>query len=181
MTIKEKYQKSVIPKLQEKFGYRNILQVPRVTKIVLNVGISSDSKDPKFLESVKETLRTISGQHPVPRGAKQSISNFKTRKGQIVGLTVTLRGSRMYHFLEKLIHLALPRVRDFRGLDAHTIDKSGNMTIGLRESIAFPEVKVGELDRQHGLEITIVNNAKTKEQGKELLALMGLPFKESRK
>lgn len=178
MSLKEYYQKNVIPALQEKFGYRNRMATPSVVKVVLNVGIPAGAKDPKFLESAKETLRTISGQQPVERVARKSISNFKIRAGQTVGLMVTLRGARMYDFLEKLIRLALPRIRDFRGIPASSVDPRGNLTIGLREAVAFPEIKAGELERQHGLEVTVVTNAKTREVGLELLRLMGFPFRE---
>jgi len=177
MNLQEHYQKAVIPALQEQFGYRNILATPKVVKIVANVGISSGTKDPKVLETAKETLRLITGQQPVERKAKKSISNFKIRQGQTVGLMVTLRGKRMYNFLEKMINFTFPRVRDFRGLTASSFDARGNFTIGLKEAVAFPEVKAGELERQHGLEVTIVTTAKKKEEGVRLLTLMGMPFR----
>jgi len=145
---------------------------------VLNVGISSGQKDQKYLETVKETLRMISGQEPQARGARKSISNFKIREGQTVGLRVTLRGPRMYHFLEKLIKVTFPRSRDFRGLSPTTFDAHGNFTLGLRESVAFPEIKAGELAHAHGIEIGVVTTAKNKEEGLALLKQMGFPFRE---
>ncbi len=177
MTFKENYRTSVVPALQARFGYKNIMAVPRLIKVVVNVGISSAHKDPKIIEGVRETIRLTTGQQPVERKARKSISNFKIRKGQTVGLMVTLRGNRMYHFVEKLIKLTLPRVRDFRGLQPTSMDERGNYTLGFRESVAFPEVRAGELDRQHGLEVTIVTNAHSKEEGLALLKLMGFPFR----
>lgn len=175
--LKEHYNKIVIPAMQAKFGYKNILAVPRIRKVVLNVGLGSALKDQKFLESARDTLRIITGQTPTERKARKSIANFKIRKGQTIGLAVTLRGLRMYHFIERFINLALPRVRDFRGLDPNALDKEGNLTIGLREVAAFPEIRAGEAERQHGLEVTIVHNAKTRETGLELLRLIGFPFR----
>lgn len=176
--LKEQYEKTIVPAMQEKFGLKNRMAVPRVVKMVVNVGISSQLKDSKAVETIKETLKMVTGQVPVERTAKKSVSNFKIRKGQVVGLMVTLRGPRMYHFLEKLISLTLPRMRDFRGLSANSFDGRGNFTIGLKESVAFPEIKAGDVERQHGLEITIVTNAKNKAQGLGLLKLMGFPFRD---
>lgn len=178
MNLKEHYQQSVIPAMQAKFGYRNVMAVPRLIKVVVNVGISSSLKDQKATDVVKETLRSITGQQPVPRLARKSISNFKIRQGQVVGLSVTLRGRRMYDFIEKFVKLTLPRVRDFRGLPPTLLDGKGNLSIGFREASAFPEVKAGDLERQHGLEVTIVTSAKTREEGLELLRRMGFPFRE---
>ena len=179
MNLKEHYLKVVVPALMQKFGYANILAVPRVLKIVLNIGVSATMKDQKILETMKDTLRLISGQQPVERKAKKSISNFKVRKGQTVGLMVTLRGARMQDFLQKLINLTLPRMRDFRGMSTAAIDSQGNFTIGFREAVAFPEIKAGDLERQHGLEVTIVTSARNRKEGMELLKLIGLPFKNS--
>lgn len=177
MTLKEHYLKSVIPALQARFGYKNVMAVPRMLKVVVNVGISSSQKDPKVIEGVRETIRLTTGQQPVERKARKSISNFKIRKDQTVGLMVTLRGARMYHFVEKLIKLTLPRVRDFRGLQPTSMDGRGNFTLGFREAVAFPEVRAGELDRQHGMEVTVVTNARNREEGLELLRLIGFPFR----
>lgn len=177
MILKEHYQHNVIPAMQAKFGFKNRLAVPRLIKVAVNVGISAANKDQKFLETAKETLRTICGQQPIERKARLSISGFKVRKGQIVGLQTTLRGPRMHDFLDKLLHLAFPRVRDFRGLQESAVDAGGNLTIGFREAVAFPEVKAGDMERQHGLEITVVTNAKKREQGLELFKLLGFPFR----
>lgn len=181
MDLKEHYQKNIVPAMQERFGYKNRMAVPKIVKVVLNAGLSSGNKDPKFFDTIKETFAMISGQQPIPRKARLSISNFKIRKGQTIGVSVTLRGSRMYDFLDKLVKLALPRVRDFRGLSVNAIDDQGNYTIGFREATAFPEVKAGAIERQHGFEITVVTSAKTKEEGLELLRLMGFPFKSDNK
>ncbi|OGL65091.1 50S ribosomal protein L5 [Candidatus Uhrbacteria bacterium RIFCSPLOWO2_01_FULL_47_24] len=179
MTLKEHYEKHVIPAMKEQFGYKNNLAVPRIVKAMLNVGISASQKDPKVKETIKDTIRTISGQEPVERSAKKSISSFKIRKGQIVGMLVTLRGKRMYDFLDKLLHLTFPRMRDFRGLRKTMVDAHGNLTIGFREAVAFPEIKAGDLERQHGLEVTVVvGGAKGREEGVALLKLMGFPFTE---
>lgn len=176
--LKEQYEKTIVPAMQEKFGLKNRMAVPRVIKMVVNVGVSSQLKDAKTVETIKETLKMVTGQTPVERLAKKSVSNFKIRKGQVVGLMVTVRGPRMYHFLEKLISLTLPRMRDFRGLSAKSFDGRGNFTIGFKESVAFPEIKAGDVERQHGLEITVVTNAKNKAQGLGLLKLMGFPFRD---
>lgn len=181
MNIKEHYQKNVIPAMKEKFGYKNSLAVPRIVKVVINSGISSASKDPKARDAVKETLRLISGQQPSARKARKSISDFKIRQGQIIGFTVTLRGRRMYDFLERLLHFTFPRTRDFRGLNPDSVDASGNFSFGFNEAVAFPETRAGEVERQHGLEITVVTDAGKIEPGYELLKLMGFPFKETPK
>lgn len=180
MSLRENYHKKIVPALQEQFGYKNMMAVPRLVKVVLNVGVSSSLKDQKAIQAVSETLRLITGQHPVIRQAKKSISNFKVRKGQTVGFKVTLRGRRMFDFVERLVQFTLPRVRDFRGLDPNTMDKHGNLSIGFREALAFPEVKAGELEHQHGLEITVVTNAKKPEEGLTLLKLLGFPFRSSK-
>lgn len=163
--------------MQEKFGIANRMAVPRIVKVVVHVGVSAQQKDTKVIEMMKDTLKLVTGQTPVERTAKKSISNFKIRKGQVVGFMVTLRGARMYDFLEKLIHLTLPRMRDFRGLQGTSFDEHGNFSIGLRESMAFPEIKAGDLERQHGMEVTVATNAHTREEGRALLTLFGFPFK----
>lgn len=176
--LKEKYQKIVIPTMKEKFGYKNNLSVPKLDKVVINIGTGPGLKDAKFNEVAEETLRRITGQQPVKMAAKKAISNFKIRKGLIVGMSVTLRDKRMYDFIDKLINVTLPRARDFRGLEIKSIDKSGNLNIGFKEHIAFPEIQSDEVEKIHGLEVTIVTNAKTKEEGLELLTLLGFPFKK---
>lgn len=174
----EHYQKTVAPALKEEFGYKNVNAVPRMKQVVLNVGISASRKDAKTEEIVKETLRRITGQQPVPTLAKISISNFKIRQGMVVGMRVTLRGKRMYDFVHKLIAVTLPRVRDFRGLKRSIMDNRGNASIGFRESGAFPEVRAEELERLHGLEVTVSTSAKTKAEGLALLTKLGFPFQE---
>lgn len=164
--------------MRERFGYKNRMEIPRVVKVVLNAGISSAHKERTMIEQVKETLRLVTGQQSVERKAKKSISSFKVRKGQTVGAMVTLRGPRMYQFLERLLSFTFPRVRDFRGLDLRLIDRRGNLNIGFRESAAFPESDAGDPARQHGLEVTIVTTAGDQEKGLALLNLMGFPFKK---
>jgi large subunit ribosomal protein L5 len=177
MSFKEIYQKKIVPELKKQFDYTNELQVPKLEKIVLNAGLSKGLKDATFLESVENTLFRISGQKPLKTKAKKSISNFKIRQGMVIGMKVTLRGKRMYDFIEKLIKVTLPRVRDFRGLDVKALDKNGNLNIGIKEHLAFPEIKADEIERLHGLEIAIITTAKNKEASLALLKALGLPFK----
>ncbi|MFA6322412.1 MAG: 50S ribosomal protein L5 [Candidatus Buchananbacteria bacterium] len=177
-SIKEIYKKSAITALKEKFGYKNEMAAPKILKVVINVGAGQGLKDPKFNELAESTLMRITGQRPVKTLAKKSISNFKIREGLIVGLMVTLRGQRMYDFLNKLINITLPRVRDFRGLDPKSVDLQGNLNLGFREHISFPEIKSDEVERIHGLQICVVTSAKTHEEGLELLKLLGFPFQK---
>lgn len=176
--IKEKYNKVVLPALKEKFGYKNNLAVPKIDKVVVNVGTGKGLSDARFNEVVEDTLQRITGQRPVKVGAKKSISNFKIRKGLVVGMIVNLRGKRMDDFIDKLINVTFPRVRDFRGLDDKSIDPQGNLNIGFTEHIAFPEIKSDEVEKIHGLQISVVTTAKTKEEGLELLTLLGFPFRK---
>lgn len=176
MTLIERYQKEVIPAMAARFGYKNPMAVPKIEKVTVNVGLSAGVRDPKFLDIAEATLRRITGQQPVKTLAKKSISNFKIRKGMAVGMALTLRGNRMYDFLEKLVRVTLPRVRDFRGLSPNSFDNGGNMTIGFRENIAFPEIRSDEIERLHGLEVTIVTTAGSREEGLELLKNLGFPF-----
>src|SRR3989338_6954451 len=178
MNLKEKYQKVVTPALEEKFGYKNNLAVPRIDKVVVNVGTGQGLKDAKFNEVVAATLERITGQRPIRVAAKKSISNFKIRAGLVVGMMVTLRGKRMYDFVDKLINITLPRVRDFRCLETRSVDPQGNLNLGFKEHIAFPEIKSDEVEKIHGLEISIVTTAKSREEGLELLTLLGLPFRK---
>ena len=173
-----KYRKEVIPAMQKKFGIENIMAVPKVVKIVINVGIGKAIKDNKFVEKVERDLGLLSGQKPVFRKAKQSISGFKIREGMNVGLMVTLHGKRMYDFIERLINVALPRSRDFRGIDLKNFDKMGNLNLGIKEHSIFPEIHYESLKDIFGLEITIVTTAKDREKGIELLRLMGFPIKK---
>jgi len=175
--LDEQYKKDVVPKLQEKFGYKNNLAVPKLSKVVLNVGIGPGLKDSDYLESVKQLLSRISGQQSVETRAKKAIASFKIREGMIVGVKVTLRGQRMYDFIEKLIHVTLPRVRDFRGLDPKNFDGQGNYSIGFKEHVAFPEIRSDEVEKIYGLEVNIATTATNDEEGYELLKLLGFPFK----
>jgi large subunit ribosomal protein L5 len=180
MKFKELYQKTVKPALKEKFGYTNDLAIPRITKISLNVGVGRLTKDKSQLENVVHNITRITGQKPVMAKAKKSISAFKLREGTTIGIAVNLRGQRMYDFFEKLIKVTFPRVRDFRGIDAGKIDHTGNLSIGFKEHIAFPEIKAEEVDNIHGLEINITTTAKTPEEGLELFRLFGFPFKKDK-
>ncbi|NQT50028.1 50S ribosomal protein L5 [Candidatus Kuenenbacteria bacterium] len=172
------YKKEVVPALVEKFGYKNKLAAPTIKKVVINVGIGSGLKDKDFLATVKNTLTRISGQKPVETLARKSISNFKIREGNIVGVKVTLRGERMWEFVEKLVRITFPRERDFRGLETTGFDRAGNYSVGFREFIAFPEINQDEVDKLHGLEISVSTTAENKEQGLTLLSELGFPFKK---
>lgn len=179
MRFNELYNKHVRPALKKTFGYKSDLAIPRITKVSLNVGVGRFSKDKAYLDGVVSTLTRISGQKPILTKSRKSISAFKVREGQIVGVAVNLRGAQMTDFLDKLINVTFPRVRDFRGIDDKIVDKTGNMSIGLREHMAFPEVKADEVDHVHGLEITVSTTAKTREEGLELFKLLGFPFKKT--
>lgn len=175
-SLQEKYKKEAIPALRAKFGYRNIMAVPKITKTVVNVGVGR-MRDEKDQQEVVKYLGLITGQKPFPRPAKKAIASFKTRKGLIVGHQITLRGKRMYDFLARMIHIALPRTRDFKGLGTEMFDARGNLTIGVKEHIVFPEV-IGEDYRfLFGFEVTVVTTARKREEGIELLRLMGFPIK----
>ncbi|MFH1563108.1 MAG: 50S ribosomal protein L5 [Nitrospirota bacterium] len=175
--LKEKYKKEILPMLKEKFNYKNDLAVPRLEKIVINMGVGEGNANPKALDASIEILTTISGQHPVKTKAKQSIANFKLRAGMQIGGMVTLRGDRMYEFFERLVNIALPRVRDFRGTPSK-LDGSGNYTLGIKEQIIFPEVNYDKIDRTRGMNICIVTTAKRDEEAKELLSALGMPFRK---
>lgn len=177
-SLKEKYIKQVVPALQAKFGFKNKMAVPRLEKITLNVGISAGRRDDKFLELVSKTLGRISGQKPVFTKARQAISAFKIREGNIVGAKVVLRKERMYSFMSKLINITLPRVRDFRGIKIKAVDKQGNLNIGFKEHIAFAEIDSSEVETLHGLEVNITTTAKNHEEGLELFKLLGIPFQK---
>jgi large subunit ribosomal protein L5 len=178
MNLQEKYKKEILKKLKEEFGYKNNLEVPRLVKAVVNVGVGRQAKDSAFIENVKSSLERIAGQRPVLTRAKKAISSFKTKKGMIIGAAVTLRGKRMYDFIEKLVNITFPRVRDFRGLNEKQVDRNGNLTVGFREHLAFPEIRADEVDAIHGLEVSIATTAKKKEEGLELFRLIGFPFKK---
>jgi large subunit ribosomal protein L5 len=174
--LKEKYKKEVVPQLMELGGYKNIMQVPRLEKVALNIGLGEANQDAKALEAAEKDLAAISGQHPVITRAKKSIAAFKLREGMNVGLRVTLRGERMYQFLEKLVNAALPRMREFRGVSPHSFDGRGNYTLGFKEQTIFPEIDYDKIDKARGLEVSIVTTAKTDQEGKNLLKLLGMPF-----
>ncbi len=177
-SLYEKYLKEVRPALMSEGKYKSVMAVPRLTKVVLNVGLGHATKDPKVAETAQKTLARISGQKPVMTLAKKSISNFKIREGQAVGVMVTLRGEKMYSFLEKLIHVAFPRVKDFRGLSPKGIDRHGNLAVGFREHIVFPEIRTDEIESLHGLEVAVVTTAKSRDEGRRLLELLGFPFSQ---
>jgi len=175
--LKKKYIKEVIPEMQKRFGYKNEMAVPKILKVVFNIGTSRAIKEPKALEMMKENLSAITGQKPVATRAKNAISGFSIREGMVVGLKTTLRGPRMYEVLDKLINIALPRVRDFRGLKNRSLDQKGNFTIGISECTVFPEIDPNKVSLIHGLELCIVTSAETRKEGLALLKLLGFPFR----
>jgi large subunit ribosomal protein L5 len=177
LPIKRLYA-DVMPQLTERHGYTNVMAVPKVEKIVLNMGVGEAREDSKVLEKASRDLANIALQRPVITKAKKSVSNFKLRAGMSVGLKVTLRGERMWAFLDKLINVALPRVRDFRGISANAFDGRGNYSLGLREQLVFPEISYDQVDATRGMDITIVTTAKTDEEAKSLLELLGMPFRK---
>lgn len=174
----EKYRKEVVPAMQKKFGIDNIMAVPKIQKVVINVGIGKMTKDDKFIEKAQRDLALLSGQKPVFRKAKKSIAGFKSREGTNIGLVVTLRGKRMYDFIDRFIHIALPRSKDFRGIDMRNFDKMGSLNFGIKEHSIFPEIHYETLKDIFGLQITVTTNAKNREQGIELLRLVGFPIKK---
>lgn len=176
--LRELYVKEVAPQLAKKFQYKSPMQVPRLEKIVLNMGLGEAIQNVKILETASEELAQISGQKPVITRARQSIAAFKLRKGMPIGCMVTLRGDRMYEFYDKLVNIALPRVRDFRGVSPKSFDGRGNYTLGVREHIIFPEIDYDKIDKIKGLNITIVTTAQTDDEARELLALLGMPFRK---
>jgi len=174
--LKDKYQKEVVPALMERHGYHNIMEVPRLIKAVLNIGLGEAIQNAKALESAEADLSAISGQHPVITRSKKSIAAFKLRTGMPIGMKVTLRGERMYDFLDKLVSAVLPRMREFSGVSPDAFDGRGNYTLGLREQIAFAEIDYDKIEKLRGLEIAIATTAKTDEEGRHLLELLGMPF-----
>lgn len=176
MSFYANYKKTVVPALQKELGLANVMQVPRITKVVVNAGIGRFIKEANYIENVEKTLGRITGQKPVRTKAKKAISNFKIRQNQEIGVMVTLRGPRMYDFLEKLIKVTFPRVRDFHGISDKAFDRQGNFTIGFKENVAFPEVKMEDIEKVHGLQIIVNTTAKNKAEGKALLTHMGFPF-----
>jgi large subunit ribosomal protein L5 len=175
--LKERYEKEVAPKLQEQFGFKNPYQIPRLEKIVLNMGLGEAIQNMKILESAVDELKAIAGQKPVITRAKKSIAAFKLREGMPIGCMVTLRRQRMWDFLNKLVNIALPRVRDFRGISGKAFDGNGNYSLGIKEHIIFPEIDYDKIDKIKGLNVSIVTSAQNDEEGKALLKLLGMPFK----
>lgn len=174
----EQYRTEIQPALVKEFGYRSVMQVPRVTKVVVNVGLGEALDNAKAIEFAMNDITAITGQRPVVTKAKKSIAGFKLREGRSIGLKVTLRGDRMWSFLTRLIHVALPRTRDFQGISPDSFDGRGNYTLGLREQLIFPEISYDKIDKVRGLEVTIVTTAKTDEEGRRLLSMLGMPFRQ---
>lgn len=176
--LKEKYQNEVVKSMMERFNYENIMEVPKLEKVVINMGIGEARDNPKIMESAVKELEIIAGQKPVVTQAKKSIANFKLREGMKVGTKVTLRGERMYHFLDKLMNIALPRVRDFRGVSSSSFDGRGNYALGIKEQLIFPEIEYDMIESIRGLDIVVVTTAKTDEEARVFLEKMGMPFKK---
>ncbi|MDP2917330.1 MAG: 50S ribosomal protein L5 [Dehalococcoidia bacterium] len=174
--LKEKYRKEVVPGMMEHFGYKNIMQVPRLEKVVLNIGLGEAIENAKALEGAESDLTAISGQHPIITRSRKSISIWRLRAGMPIGMKVTLRGKRMYDFFEKLVGIVLPRVREFQGVSRNSFDGRGNYSLGFKEQVVFPEVDYDKIDKIRGLEVIIVTTAGTDEEGRYLLELMGMPF-----
>ncbi|MGI6563140.1 MAG: 50S ribosomal protein L5 [Clostridia bacterium] len=177
--LKEKYIQEVMPALKEKFGYSGPMEIPRLEKVVINMGLGELKENPKALEFAINDLMTISGQRPVVTKAKKSVANFKLRQGMNIGCKVTLRGDRMYDFVDKLINIALPRVRDLRGVNPASFDGRGNYSLGVKEQLIFPEINYDKIDKIRGMDITIVTTAKTDEEGRALLEALGMPFRKN--
>lgn len=172
----ERYKNEIVPALRKSFDFKNIMQVPRIEKIVVNIGTGEALDNPKALEAAVSDLTIITGQKPVTNKARKSIANFKLREGRLIGTKVTLRGERMWSFLDRLVNTALPRVRDFRGISANAFDGRGNYTLGLRDQLIFPEIEYDKIDKLRGMEVTIVTTAKNDDQARTLLQMLGMPF-----
>ncbi len=178
--LKERYGTEIVPELMREFRYRNVMQVPRVEKVTLNIGLGEARENARAVESSTADLATISGQKPVVTKAKTAIANFKIREGMPIGVAVTLRGDRMYEFLDRMLNAALPRIRDFHGVPMKAFDGRGNFSLGVREQLIFPEIDYDKVDRIRGMQVNIVTTAKTDEEGRRLLELMGMPFMKER-
>lgn len=176
--LKERYQKEIAPALAKEFNIKNKMAIPKIEKVIVNMGVGEAIGNSKLLDVAVEELRTVTGQKPVVTKAKKSIANFKLRQGMAIGAMVTLRGDRMYEFLDRLISIALPRVRDFRGVSAKSFDGRGNYTLGIREQLIFPEIDFNKVDKTRGMNISIVTTAKTDEEGRALLKATGMPFRQ---
>jgi large subunit ribosomal protein L5 len=179
MGLKERYRQEIVPQMMKKYSYKNVMQVPVLNKVVVNMGVGEAIQNAKSLEAAVNDLTTITGQRPVVTKARKSIAAFKLRAGMKIGCKVTLRGNRMYDFLGKLVNVVLPRVRDFRGVSPRAFDGRGNYTLGLREQVIFPEIDYDKIDKVRGMDITVVTTAKTDEEARDLLRLVGMPFRES--
>jgi large subunit ribosomal protein L5 len=176
--LKQKYKEEIVKQLMDEFGYKNVNQVPKVEKVVLNMGLGEALQNPKVIEGAQADLTAITGQKPVVTKARKSIATFKLREGNSIGCRVTLRGNQMYEFLERLIHIALPRVRDFRGISRKAFDGHGNYSLGVKEQIIFPEIDYDKVDKVRGLNITVVTSAQTDDESRALLTHMGMPFRK---
>ena len=174
--LEEKYKKEVIPALMQQYGYKNVMQVSRLEKVVLNIGVGEAITNAKALEAAEADITAIAGQHPVTTRSKKSIAAFKLREGMPVGLKVTLRGKRMYEFLDKLMNIVLPRIREFQGISPNALDGHGNYTLGIKEQTVFPEIDYDKVDKVRGFEICITTSARTNEEGRSMLELLGMPF-----
>ena len=176
--FKQRYQDEIVPTLMQSLGLDNVMEVPRLQKVVVNIGVGEALDNAKALDAAVADLTKVAGQKPIVTKARKSIANFKLREGRVIGVKVTMRGERMWSFLDRLINVALPRVRDFRGISPNSFDGRGNYTVGLREQLVFPEIEYDKIDKIRGLEITIVTSAKTDEAGKQLLNMLGMPFRK---
>jgi large subunit ribosomal protein L5 len=177
--LKEKYQKEVVPALTKEFGYKNVMAVPRIHKVVVNMGLGEATSNAKLVDVGADELARITGQKPVTRKSKKSIAAFKVRKGQPIGTMVTLRGERMWEFLDRLVSIALPRVRDFKGVSPRGFDGRGNYTLGLRDQLLFPEIDYMKVDKARGMNVSVVTSAKTDQEARKLLQFIGMPFRQS--
>jgi large subunit ribosomal protein L5 len=177
--LKEKYQKEVVPALQKEFGYKNVMAVPRIDKVVVNMGLGEATANAKLIDTGADELARITGQKPVTRRAKKSIAAFKVRKGMPIASMVTLRGERMWEFLDRLMSIALPRVRDFKGVSPKGFDGRGNYTLGLRDQLLFPEIDYMKVDKARGMNVSVVTTARTDEEGRKLLQFIGMPFRQN--
>lgn len=174
--LKEKYKTEVVPELMKGYGYKNVMQVPRLEKVVLNIGLGEAISDAKALESAEKDIAAISGQHPITTRSKKSIAAFHLREGMTIGMKVTLRGERMYQFFDKLVNITLPRIREFQGVSRDSFDGRGNYTLGFKEQVAFPEMDYDKIEKVRGLEVSIGTTAKTDDEGRQLLEMLGMPF-----
>jgi large subunit ribosomal protein L5 len=179
MGLKERYRQEIISQMMKKYGYKNVMQVPALNKVVVNMGVGEAIQNAKSLEAAVNDLTTITGQRPIVTKARKSIAAFKLRAGMKIGCKVTLRGNRMYDFVDKLVNVVLPRMRDFRGVSPRAFDGRGNYTLGLREQVIFPEIDYDKIDKARGMDITVVTTAKTDEEARDLLRLVGMPFRET--